>query len=498
MRIAIASFVLFFFSQPLHAQPLPGTKPLEGKDDLARVMVDGIGKYLDRATAASVEQRQAYWKPDYSSPEAYIKSVAPNRERFKRIIGLIDQRLPATMEYVSTKGSALVAETKLYKVYSVRWPVLPGVDGEGLLLEPTGKAKANVIAIPDADQTPETLVGLAGGLNIENHFPRYLAENGCRVLVPVLVDRKDTWSGSAQLKRWTNQTHREFVYRMAYQMGRHIIGYEVQKVLAGVDWFSSLQDDLPIGVFGFEEGGLLALYSGAADTRIHVTCVSGHFAPREELYREPIYRNAWACLREFGDGEAIRLILPRFLIVEQGQFIGAKAPEVRDGRGGAAPGDIPSAGLKATVAEIDRIMSTVKNLEKLPRGIVTLRYSLKISGNDKGVRVSGPPGYSETMKDFLKWLTASEGELSTKDAPADLRKSYGPVPRQKRQFDQLVNYTQKLLPEAAAKPFASPMGLRLIELTDAWAQRRMYVAVRDYAALPAPARLLVDHLVPSR
>jgi len=28
-------------------------KPLEGKDDLARVMVDGIGKYLDRATAAS-------------------------------------------------------------------------------------------------------------------------------------------------------------------------------------------------------------------------------------------------------------------------------------------------------------------------------------------------------------------------------------------------------------------------------------------------------------
>ena len=36
----------------------------------------------------------------------------------------------------------------------------------------------------------------------------------------------------------TNQPHREFIYRMAYEMGRHIIGYEVQKVLAAVDWFT--------------------------------------------------------------------------------------------------------------------------------------------------------------------------------------------------------------------------------------------------------------------
>ena len=55
-----------------------------------------------------------------------------------------------------------------------------------------------------------------------------------------------------------------------------------------------------------------------------------------------------------------------------------------------------------------------------------------------------------------------------------------------------------VLPEAAATAFAGPMSLRLLALTDAWAQRRMYVAVRQYASLAAPARLLVDHLVPSR
>ena len=38
-----------------------GTKLLEEKTDFARVMVDGIGKYLDRETAASVEKRKTYW-----------------------------------------------------------------------------------------------------------------------------------------------------------------------------------------------------------------------------------------------------------------------------------------------------------------------------------------------------------------------------------------------------------------------------------------------------
>ena len=64
-----------------------------------------------------------------------------------------------------------------------------------------------------------------------------LAENGCQVLVPVLIDRADTWSGVPAI-RMTNQPHREWIYRMAFEAGRHIIGYEVQKVLAAVDWFT--------------------------------------------------------------------------------------------------------------------------------------------------------------------------------------------------------------------------------------------------------------------
>ena len=52
-----------------------------------------------------------------------------------------------------------------------------------------------------------------------------------------------------------------------------------------------------------------------------------------------------------------------------------------------------------------------------------------------------------------------------------------------------------VLPDAAALDFAPIMGLRLIRLTDAWADRRMYVCVRDLASLPAVGRKLVEQLV---
>ena len=51
-----------------------------------------------------------------------------------------------------------------------------------------------------------------------------------------------------------------------------------------------------------------------------------------------------------------------------------------------------------------------------------------------------------------------------------------------------------VLPEAAARAFSGPMGLRLVSLSDPWATRRMFVGVRQNETLPAPARLLVEHL----
>jgi dienelactone hydrolase len=425
---------------PLAAEPLPDTQPLTAEGDLAAQMVAGIDKYLMRELAASVEKRKQYWKPDYSSPEAYTKSVEPNREHLRHILGVVDKRVsPVEMELASTTDTpALVAETASYKVYAVRWPVLEGVDGEGLLLEPKGKPVACVVAIPDADWTPEMLVGLAPGVPKESEFARRLAENGCRVVVPTLIDRKDTWSGNPKLGRMTNQPHREFIYRMAYEMGRHIIGYEVQKVLAAVDWFTREKDQPPVRLIGYGEGGLLALYSAALDERIEATLISGYFRPREGLWQEPIYRNVWGLLREFGDAEIFYLadapFRRRWVDVE-----GCPEPDVagpppaRAGRGGAAPGEIHTP--KGVYSEYER-------LDRLLRSGST--------ANEKGFLGSwyggAGPGPFERLDVHRFQAGSSKKDFEPSGPiPADLRKDFDPSPRQHRQFDQLVEFTQKVM-----------------------------------------------------
>ena len=111
----------------------------------------------------SIERRPAYWKRDLSSPEAYVKSVEPNRKALARMLGVVDERIPFDAPELidTTKQSALLAEGASYKAYAVRWPVLGGIHGEGIFLEPTSQNPvANIIAVPDADQTPEQLCGL--------------------------------------------------------------------------------------------------------------------------------------------------------------------------------------------------------------------------------------------------------------------------------------------------------------------------------------------------
>ena len=328
----IATSLVLASAAALEAQPdriLPGTQPLETKTDLALDLVAGIDRYLTRETPVVMEKRVASWKPNAGSPEAYERWLAPRRERLCKIIGAVDARIPdPAPEFLSTtERSSLVGQASGFEVHAVRWPVLEGVDAEGFLLRPKTPAVAWVVALPDADTTPEQLVGLVPGVAPAAQFARRLAENGCQVLVPALIDRSDTGSGDPRV-RFTNQPHREFVYRSAYEMGRHVIGYEVQKVRAAVDWFSSKgsQPKLAIGVIGYGEGGLLALYSAAVDPRIDAVVISGYFQPREQLWREPIYRNVWSLLTDFGDAELLSMIAPRAAIVEASQHPSVTGP----------------------------------------------------------------------------------------------------------------------------------------------------------------------------
>ena len=423
------------------AAPLPGTKPLEAQGDLAAEMVAGIDRFLTRELAASVAGRKRFYRPDFDNDDAYMRSVEPNRQRLRKILGAVDPRKEVTaLDYVSSTDSPSEAgRGQGYTVHAVRWPVFEGVDAEGLLLKPVEKEFARVVAIPDADVPPEQIAGLAAGLPAEAQYARRLAESGCLVLVPVLIDRQDEESGHPAF-RFTNQPHREWIYRAAYELGRHIIGYEVQKILAAVDWLALYigVDEPPIAVVGHGEGGLLALYAAAADHRIFGALVSGYFQEREGLWQEPIYRNVWGLLREFGDAELAAMIAPKALVIETGTGPAVEGPpEPREGRRGAAPGRLVPPPAESARRELERARSVY---ERLGAG-----GQLRIVAAPEG---TGPGISQEALAELLKCKPFKRKLKPPGNAPLDQRHSFEPSARLRRQFRQLVDHTQNVYRES--------------------------------------------------
>lgn len=419
---------------PASASPpqLPGTAPLTLQGDISELMIAGVDRFLLRETEAAIAERETRWKRDTSSDAAYAASVEPNRARFAQIVGVRDARVKFdNIELVATRSQpALVGKGDGFEVYAVRWPVLPGLTGEGLLLEPTGRSpRAGVVVVPDCEQSPEALAGLVSGIPRESQLARRLAESGCRVVVPTLINRGRELSVIAGGRRRSTATHREILYRAAYQMGRHLIGYETQRILGAVDWLAGSAGREPIGVAGHGEGGLLAMYAGALDARIQVTGVSGYFDSRQDLWREPIDRNVFGLLREFGDAEIASLILPRALVVEA-----CAGPEfvIKPG-GDAAPGRVTTVNAVSAQAEIERARNLVRG------SALAERLQLVLSGEGQG-----PFGSESFLARLLDNLVPG-AKAPASGAPPVALVAPDPGGRMARQYQELSDYSQRLV-----------------------------------------------------
>ncbi len=429
-------------------QALPGTSLLDWQGDLAARNVDGIHQFLDRALAASVEKRQRHWNRDFTTAAAYSNSIEKNRNRLRKIAGVIEARLaPSLQTFADAPDTDLVAEADTFTVRQVRWQALEGIWGEGLLLEPRTAARASVVALPDADQSPEQLSGLAPGVAPESQFARILAANGCRVLVPLLVSRSSDFSGNPDLAstrtRVVNMPHREWLHRMSYEMGRHLIGYEVQKVLSAVDWFKATADK-PVGVAGYGEGGLVAFYAAAMDPRIDAALVSGYFQPRETMWQQPIYRNIWSLLDEFGDAEIASLVFPRSLIIENSSMPQVEIPPTSaPGRGivrQAAPGRIVDPKVEDVIREFGRARDIWNRLPSNERGQLRLvpangRLSAGLFGSEEAIR----PFLTDLHPTGFKTVAIPTQRLQDSRQKLDLKQ------RQLRQIRQIEAHAQYLL-----------------------------------------------------
>ena len=346
-----------FIASNAMTQSLPGTDLLSKlKDwDCAENNTRQITAFLDSKIAESEQHREKLWDRQFTSPEAYEQSVEKNRERLRFIIGVRDRRKPFdSPDYVGTlTAPALLAETSTHKYYAIRWAVFETLNGEGILVEPkNGNVKNTSICIPNVGITPEQMVGIEGCPDCLSAF-NPAADR--RVIIPALVDRSTFQP---------RLTFREYIYRAAFQNGRHIIGYEVQEILSLVDWLKK-ENSVKITVEGIGDGGLLAMYAAAVDTRIDTAIVGGYFSNRNRTCEEPIDRNIFGLLAQFGDAEIATLIAPRTLqIVDIAipEYIIERSETVNYGQLGSAPGRIVNPDVNTVKQEVERAKRLVKPL----------------------------------------------------------------------------------------------------------------------------------------
>lgn len=435
-RLLLVSLCLWLCSSFVMAgdapAQLPNTQPLTWDDDLADRMMDGLHRFVERKIEHAVANRQQFWKRDTSSPDAYEKSIAPNRERLKKLIGVIDRRIAPQLEVFVPGEPIVVAQDGNGRAMRARWLVFDGVTGEGLIVVPNEQPVATVILLPDAGQTPEDWV-----LKPDQHFVWALAAMRIQVIVPTLIDRSDEWSGS-ELVAFTNQPHREWIWRQAYHMGRHILGLEVQKVSALVDAVRQTSPNHKIAVAGYGEGGLVAMLAAAVDPRLDGCLVSGYFGPHARPWEEPIERHIWSFHREFGDAELATLIAPRPLVVEHSPVPRVEGPPtVRPGRrGGASLGKLETPSFDAVKAEFDRIGT-----------LVPKEFAKSELTELKSDRKPASPLAVEATVALLKLLghEIRLAELPARSVPSS---KFDPSERQRRQVLELERFTQRLVRES--------------------------------------------------
>jgi len=440
------SFPVMSLALVLLASPetvLKGTDPLELTEDPASQMIGGIDRFLLEKLDGIREVREGNWTEALSAAKSTDDLWEAQRQRLSKMLGVRDPRSsPPCLELVTTlERSSIRGQSDEVIVHAVRWPAFGNVHGEGLLVTPSrGEIAARVVVVPDADQFPEQCVGLLSLEDASFPFPLALAEAGCQVLMPTLLSRDiEARNGRAKM------THREYIYRAAYELGRHVIGYELGKILACVDLFekenAASSKDLPVGIAGWGEGGLLALSAAAVDPRIDVALVSGFFGEIEDLWQEPMDRNVFGLLNWFGAAEMALLVAPRRLLVEA-----SEGPQFTMPPGlGGAPGRLSTPAWQGVQREWQRL------LELTDRVFPDKRENLSLFHSVQGQGYASFEARVAFMRELIPSFSANEEEFppSPLTPTQERRVTEKEIQsRLRRQLEELDRHNQWILSES--------------------------------------------------
>jgi dienelactone hydrolase len=304
-------------------------------DPLRRKLYEAYDHWLEAEARRVYAERGKHWQRDFSSPEAYVRSVAPNRQRLLAMIG----GWPWPRGPLNARLERF-ADTDTYTADRVFYTSFASVEVDAILLCPKGRGPFPAVLVQHGvNHTPEQICGFTApeewypynriGLRLVQHgymviAPRMIGGFGAdRFNVPDVPWLRKTAQGRAQ-----NQVHRKAVL-----IGQTIQGLEYYALSRAIDFLETVpavKKDR-IGMYGLSRGGRAALWLGALDQRLQAVVSSCWFNERftKMLVREekygPFIDNTSefqflpGLLCEFADSDIASLICPRAFFVEDGK-----------------------------------------------------------------------------------------------------------------------------------------------------------------------------------
>lgn len=281
-------------------------------DDLQRAYANELETYLvGRATA---EART--WERDYSSVEAYLRSVEPQRRRWRDVLGHFEDDAPSARE-VHTRP---FHDGDDYRAEWIQFEFLPGVVSRAVLALPT-RAEGRppvVICQHGIGSAPFHIFGHMDPSRLYGAYGLELVRAGFAVLAPA---NRTTGPGRNRLER------------IAHLCGATLFGLECFKLERLIDYLES-RDDLDatrLGMSGLSLGGMATLLFTPLIERIQAACSMAWFNHRRKkmVVIDPRYSCFLATteehafipgwLPEFSDSDLASLICPRPLMVQAGK-----------------------------------------------------------------------------------------------------------------------------------------------------------------------------------
>lgn len=273
-----------------------------------------VTQYSERAGKA--------WQRDYSSVNAFLASVEPNRRRWRAVLNPPD---------VKATGPLRKAPHPPLADLRGEWLTLPlgGLDAEGVLVVPkSGKKVPLVIAQHGIGSFPERTFGVMDQGDAYHSYSRELVKAGFAVLAPM------------NLRAAENRNRIERLCRLADTTLPGIELARMQRLLDEVLRDSRIDADR-VGMWGVSLGGLATMFWMPLEPRIKVGVPCAWFNhrcnkmvipdPRYSCFLETKEEHAFfrGWLTEFTDSDAVALICPRPLLIQTGKKDGiAHWPQV--------------------------------------------------------------------------------------------------------------------------------------------------------------------------